>query len=263
MNERSILLTIALVGILGIAFWLLFFRKSKLPMTVFPEDWRQILRGKVRFYRDLSMEEKSRFEKAVQSFLSGVTITPVGTEISDTDRLLVAASAIIPIFGFPGWAYSNLNEILIYDQTFNEDFETKGSERSVLGMVGSGAMNRMMILSKPAIHQGFENQNSKSNVGIHEFLHLIDKKDGSTDGIPKVLMEQQFVIPWMKLMHEAVQEIKANHSDINPYGSTNEAEFLSVVSEYFFKQPELLERNHPELFGMLEKIFRQDLGREN
>jgi hypothetical protein len=32
--------------------------------------------------------------------------------------------------------------------------------------------------------------------------------------------------------------------------------FLSVVSEYFFKQPELLAEKHPELYGMLERMFR-------
>jgi len=26
-----------------------------------------------------------------------------------------------------------------------------------------------MVLSKPALHEGFENQHTKSNVGIHEF----------------------------------------------------------------------------------------------
>jgi len=263
MNERSVFLAIVLFGILGFSFWVLFFRGRKHIMAAFPEDWRQILQRKVKFYQELSVEEKSRFEKAVQAFLLSVTITPIETEVSDTDRLLVAASAIIPIFGFPAWSYSNLNEILIYDKTFNEGFETEGDERSVIGMVGSGAMNRMMILSKPALRQGFENQGSKSNVGIHEFLHLIDKRDGSTDGIPKILMDQQFVIPWMKLMHEKVEEIKSNRSDINPYGATNQAEFLSVVSEYFFNQPQLLERNHPELFELLEQVFRQDLGKIN
>jgi hypothetical protein len=74
-----------------------------------------------------------------------------------------------------------------------------------------------------------------------------------------VLLEQPFTIPWVKLIHEEIKEIQSGDSDINPYGSTNEAEFLSVVSEYFFKQPRLLATRHPELFALLEKIFKQDL----
>jgi uncharacterized protein YecA (UPF0149 family) len=31
-----------------------------------------------------------------------------------------------------------------------------------------------------------------------------------------------------------------------------------VVSEYFFERPGLMQRKHPELYGMLERVFRQD-----
>ena len=65
--------------------------------------------------------------------------------------MLVAASAIIPIFGFEEWEYDNLGEVLIYPDTFSEDFETEGEGRRVLGMVGTGVMRRVMILSKKSI----------------------------------------------------------------------------------------------------------------
>ena len=116
-------------------------------------------------------------------------------------------------------------------------------------------MNRKMILSKPALHQGFENEHSKSSVGIHEFVHLIDKTDGTVDGLPEVILQKQYVIPWLKMMHQEIEKIKKGHSDINPYGALNEAEFFSVVSEYFFNQPKLFEKKHPELFSMMDTMF--------
>ncbi|MCB0651439.1 MAG: zinc-dependent peptidase [Saprospiraceae bacterium] len=238
--------------------WRMFFKKQNRAHRPFPEAWKVILKNEVRFYRLLSPRDKDRFEQMVLNFLDKITITGVETEIDDTDKLLVASSAIIPLFEFPDWEYRNLNEVLLYDNYFNQEYETRGEERNISGMVGSGAMNRMMILSKPALHQGFENTNSKSNVGIHEFIHLLDKSDGETDGIPEVIMEQQYVIPWLKMMHNEIREIKSGHSDINPYGATNEAEFFSVISEYFFKRPLLLKKNHPELFEILEKVFRID-----
>jgi len=120
-------------------------------------------------------------------------------------------------------------------------------------------MNRLMILSKPALRKGFENEWSKSNVGIHEFIHLLDKADGAIDGLPEMLAQRQFTIPWVKLMHDKINEIRKNKSDINPYGATNQAEFLSVVGEYFFSQPHLFSKKHPELFNLMEELFRQDL----
>lgn len=249
----------SLLFFLGWMWWYLFIRKERPVKSAFPEEWKTILKQKVSFYKKLSPPERLRFEQAILQFFHDVTITGVDIAIDDTDRLLVAASGVIPIFGFPGWRYHNLHEVLLYEGTFNHDYETKGKERNILGMVGSGAMNRMMILSKPALYQGFENQWSKSNVGIHEFVHLLDKADGATDGIPEVLMESQFAIPWLKWMQHEMEAIKSDRSDINPYGATNEAEFLSVVSEYFFNQPVLFEKKHPELFSLLEEVYRQDM----
>jgi Mlc titration factor MtfA (ptsG expression regulator) len=126
-------------------------------------------------------------------------------------------------------------------------------------MVGSGYMEGKMILSKPALRHGFKNESDKKNTAIHEFIHLIDKTDGSVDGIPSVLLEKQYSIPWIDLINKKIDEIYDGKSDINPYGGTDRAEFFSVVSEYFFERPKLLAKNHPDLYNLLEKIFKQDI----
>ncbi len=258
MNIQILFISSLIILILWV-WWYLFTNQEKPVIGIFPKKWKAVLRQKVVYYNKLSSSEKVRFEQGILQFFHDVKITGVGIKIDDTDRLLVASSAMIPLFGFPGWRYKNLHEVLLYEGRFNHDFETEGEDRNVLGMVGSGAMNRIMILSLPALYRGFENEDGKSNVGIHEFVHLLDKADGSTDGIPKILLQQQFIIPWLKRMHSEIQDMRNNHSDINIYGATNKAEFLSVVSEYFFTQPHLLEKKHPELFFLLEKLYRQDL----
>jgi Mlc titration factor MtfA (ptsG expression regulator) len=172
--------------------------------------------------------------------------------------VLVASSAIIPIFGFADWYYP-LTDVLLYEDRFNDAYETTGDDRTILGMVGEGgALQSTMVLSKPALHEGFANETSKGNTGIHEFVHLLDKVDGATDGLPEYLLDKSHIKPWLELIHKSINDIKANHSDINPYGITNEAEFFAVVSEYFFKRPDLLEERHPELFARLEEIFHQN-----
>lgn len=255
--DENIMIFLGLIIFFGVLIKSIFFPKKK--FQVFHEDWRKILEKRVAFYTKLSDVEKARFEKAILQFFNDVEITGIEIEIDDTDRILVASSAVIPLFGFSGWRYRNINEVLLYQGSFDQDYKTRGKDRNVLGMVGSGAMNRMMILSKPALHQGFRIPMGKSNVGIHEFVHLLDMADGAIDGLPEVLMQQQFVLPWLHEMHEEIRDIKNRNSKINPYGATNEAEFLSVVAEYFFNQPDHFEKNYPELFDLMEKIFRQDL----
>ncbi|QWX83547.1 zinc-dependent peptidase [Cellulophaga sp. HaHaR_3_176] len=244
--------------LLGYLVWFFLMRKKEPKIKQFIEAWKKILQDNVDFYAELDAENKSKFEAEVLYFLNEVTITGVDVQIDDTDCLLVASSAVIPLFGFPELRYRNINEVLLYKDSFNEDHQTEGSGRTILGKVGSGDMNRLMILSLPALRAGFALKESESNVGIHEFVHLIDKADGAVDGIPESIMKKQFILPWLNIMHQEIEKINEKDSDINPYGATSQIEFLSVVSEYFFNQPEKLKEKHPELYSLLSKIYAQD-----
>ena len=64
-------------------------------------------------------------------------------------------------------------------------------------MVGKGILANKMILSQKALIAGFSNDQDKINVGIHEFAHLIDGMDGTFDGIPNVIMNKSYVLPWI------------------------------------------------------------------
>lgn len=233
------------------------------PNTPFSEEWRLILIKNIVFYNSLKEDEKRRFEYKVQEFLLNCRITGIEISIDITDKLLVASSAIIPIFEFDNWRYINIQEVLLYPTMFNREFETEGADRNILGMVGSGYMEGIMVLSKQALRHGFENELDKKNTAIHEFVHLIDKSDGYIDGIPTLLLEKQYVIPWLDLINKKIDEIYEKESDINPYGGTNKAEFFSVVSEYFFERPKLLARKHPDLYNLLEQVFNQDMSSKN
>lgn len=230
-------------------------KKKPKPGKPIPVAYRLILAEQVPFYQALSEDRQKEFEQRVQDFLSHIRITGVNTEVQDLDRVLVAASAIIPIFNFPGWEYIHLNEVLLYPEAFGHSFEQHGDGRNIAGMVGDGAMLRSMILSQHDLRNGFLDKHGKHNTGIHEFIHLVDKTDGSTDGLPEFIMNHHYLKPWLQMMHNEIKDIMKNRSDIDPYGATNEAEFFAVVSEYFFERPDLLKTKHPELFQMLQRIF--------
>jgi len=236
------------------AIWWL--QRPKVVITdPLPLQLKEILIAEVPFYEQLSEENKILFEERAKQFLTQVKITGVKTSVEDIDRVLIAASAIIPIFNFPGWQYRNLHEVLLYPDSFDHEFEQQGADRNILGMVGSGALNHVMILSQFELRQSFTNKTGKNNTAIHEFVHLVDKTDGDIDGVPEVLLSKKYIVPWLQLMQKEMELIRDDRSDINPYGLTNEAEFFAVVSEYFFERPALLKEKHPDLYELLLKIF--------
>ena len=221
-----------------------------------------LLEQYVHFYSKLNDQEKQQFEEDVQFFLERTRITGVDTTVEELDRLLIASAAVIPIFRFKKWRYYNLREVLLYSDSINHNFESKGNaDRNILGMVGEGVYNNMMFLSRSSLRQGFSNSSDKHNTAIHEFVHLIDKSDGDTDGIPDLLLDKQYIMPWINMIHENMQQIAKGNSDIDRYAFTNKAEFFAVVSEYFFERPELLEEKHPELYTMLAKMFETEVNK--
>ncbi len=247
----------------GIAFfiWLSIYLKKQKEKRIlerpFPKESADFLEASVVFYRALDQDKKQLFQRWVNLFLAEKRITPIKTDLTKENKLLIASSAIIPVFSFPYYLYPNLTEILIYPKAFSMDYKLEGDRRNVLGMVGTGVMEGKMILSKTALEHGFWNANDKNNVGIHEFIHLIDKQDGETDGVPTLLLENKLVTPWLELIRQKTEEIFKNRSDIKPYAGTNNAEFLAVTGEYFFESPELMKKKHPKLYADLSAIFKQ------
>ncbi len=245
----------------GLVFF--FLRKRRQPVVVpeepLPPTMVELLAANVPYYASLPENRQAVFAERVNLFLANVTIEGVDTEVTDVDKVLVASSAVIPVFAFDDWTYPNLTNVVLYESTFNEKFETDETDRRTMGLVGmGGALQSSMVLSKSALLNGFLNKTSKENTGIHEFVHLLDKVDGEIDGSPEMMVPQEHLQPWLRLMHETMQQMETGRTDINSYGLTNEAEFFAVVSEYFFKRPDLLKQKHPELFEQLELIFRQN-----
>ncbi len=233
-------------------------RRKAILKQAFPKEWKDYLNKKVRFYKKLKSEQKTQFERDIQVFLSETKISGIKTTVDEELKLLIAASAVIPIFGFKNWDYHRLKEVLVYPHAFKRDFLNSEEGGNVLGMAGDGILSQVVILSKPAIIQGFAGQADGHNTALHEFVHLIDGADGEFDGIP-ALMEQKYVLPWLDLIHREMDRIQDRKSKLRPYGATNKQEFFAVASEFFFERPQDLKHHHPKLYEMMSRIFQQDL----
>lgn len=233
-------------------------RRIKVIAEPLPDVWEQVLQQNVVFYQALDETGRERFRNLIKVFIDEVPVTGIRTDVDDTTHVLVAASAVIPIFGFEVWEYSGLGEILIYPGAFNEDYQTdQGLSRNTLGMIGVNHLSGVMILSKPDLISGFKNHKDKRNVGIHEFAHLVDKADGSVDGLPNRVAGDT-AGPWISWVAEELKRDPKAREEIDDYAYTNEAEYFAVLSEYFFEAPELLQKRHPEVYAMMRKMYHQD-----
>lgn len=248
------------VGLCPFIYWLVrrrCLRRLWIMKQPFPASWERVLQLHVAYFRALPDQEKERFRQLVKVFLDEVRITAIRTEVDDTVRVLVAASAVIPIFGFHDWEYRRLGEVLVYPSAFGDKYQTGGSaDENILGMVGRKHLSGVMILSKPSLLAGFDNLSSKDNVGIHEFVHLIEE-DEAQHGLPPEV-PWQAVKQWLQYVAKELCHHSENGTHISTYAYTNEHEFLAVLAEYFFKSPDLLQNKNPRVYALLRELFHQD-----
>jgi len=251
-----------LLGLSPVAYWWTrrrCFRRMAVMQQLFPDEWEKILRERVTFFTALDNAGKVRFRQLVQVFLDEVRITGIRTEVDATIRILVAASAVIPIFGFQDWEYHRLREVLIYPDAFDDAYRTRGgSDEQILGMVGLHHLSGVMILSKPALLAGFAPQPGTHNLGVHEFAHLVEKEAGEYGLPPEV--PWMAVRQWVRYVARELTHPSSRRTRISAYAYTNEHEFFAVLAEYFFTAPERLQRRDPALYALLRDLFHQDTG---
>jgi len=233
-----------------------YFRRLAVGKRTFPTEWKVTLEQKVSYYSRLNSNQKLRFEQDVSIFLEEHTITGIDTVVDDEIRVLVAASAVILIFGHPEWEYRTLPEILIYPRSFDEDFDVTShpQKRTLAGMV---VPRNAIVLAKNELLTAFEPNSPAYHVGLHEFAHALDMGDGAAEGIPADL-PGSMVEEWYQLMKDELQRVRHRQSILNPYAGKNTAELFAVAVEYFFQRPQELQAQHAKLYEALCLFFLQD-----
>ena len=226
---------------------------DKKPKRPFPQKWRAYLESDFPFYQKLNPSEKDEFVRRLHLFLLNIRISGLhGAKVTDYDRVIIGASAIMMLFRFPNWQFRFLHHI----QVTPKSFLIAQGDKLADGITGEGRMLGRMVLSQEAIHRGIKDQEDGKNVVVHELMHILDRQDGKTDGVPKALLTETTVGPWLEIMRKKMLEMKQGSSDLDRYGLSHPREFFSVAAEYFFEKPEEMEEKHPDLYKVMCEMFR-------
>ena len=119
-----------------------------------------------------------------------------------------------------------------------------------------------VVLAWSSVKAGLQNWNDGHNVVLHEFAHQLDALDGHMDGTP-ILEDPTLYSKWEFFMTKEFINLreriaKHQHSEIDNYGGTNEAEFFAVVVEQFFSKSQQLHDHKLELYNLLKDYFKLD-----
>jgi Mlc titration factor MtfA (ptsG expression regulator) len=104
------------------------------------------------------------------------------------------------------------------------------------------------------------------NVVIHEFAHVLDMADGVADGVP-LLPPDLLRSEWLSVLRADFSALQSRveageDTALDPYGIQGEEEFFAVASEGFFVNPLAMQAEHPRLYRLFTRFYRQDPARD-
>lgn len=227
----------------------------------------KILVQKFKPYQFLSSEERSRFESKINYILIHKRIEGIGPlKLSEEMKLLIAAQASLMIVNLDiDEPYPGLTNIYVMEGSYIEIDNPVNPSTGVpyhVPRLGESRKRGPIILSWDSIEESIKFSPRKHNLIIHEFSHQLDQQDGHFDGTPQFQTDKQYEL-WARVMGDEFFNLRTRilhhkSSDISEYGATNEAEFFSVCTEYYFTDPVNLYEKHPAIFEIYLDFFKID-----
>jgi MtfA peptidase len=250
-----------------LVFWIDDRRRQEILLQPFPTQWREYLQNKIPNYSLLSGADQTKLRNLVQIFVAEKHWEGCrGLEITDEMKVTIAGQACLLVLGMSNNFFPRVKTILIYPGGFRVPRDPQMADLSVEGgtmpVLGQAVHRGPVILSWPDIVNPRNEAGTPMNLVIHEFAHQLDMQGGPADGTP-LLSSRKLQKKWRRVMKQEydrlIEESKEGRTTLlDAYGAANEVEFFAVASECFFEQPVEMKRQHPELYAVLARYYRQD-----
>ncbi|MFO1371556.1 MAG: M90 family metallopeptidase [Candidatus Competibacteraceae bacterium] len=227
-------------------------------------DWRMTVAG-LPLLDSLSPDERERLRDLATLFLHEKTLEPAGgLALTPEMGPCIAAQACLPILNLGLDYYQSWSAVILYPEGFLAQHEYTDP----IGLVhkvrrplsGEAWQYGPVILSWADIVATAAEPGV--NVVIHEMAHKLDMLTGSVNGLPP-LHRSMSVSEWSRALTTAYDSLcrdvdRGRLTALDSYAAENPGEFFAVISEVFFKAPDILYTAYPEVYGQLSGFYRQN-----
>jgi MtfA peptidase len=247
--------------------WLKNQRRQQLLSEPFPAIWLNYLSDNVRHYPLLTPSKRAVVQAVVRVFAAekywdgGDT----GLAVTDEMKVTVAGQAAVLVLGLDEpYYFDRVQSIILFPGTFIDSFRLHRSFTIVpekASLIGQAWYHSPIILSWHDVLQCGRNKSNGMNVVVHEFAHHLDGLDGEVDGTPPLigdLAKKWHDITEAEYLRLLGSARRGEVTLLSHYGATNRAEFFAIASECFFEQPLAMQRQHTELYNILQDFYQQD-----
>ncbi|NTV70433.1 MAG: zinc-dependent peptidase [Azonexaceae bacterium] len=215
------------------------------------------------FLDDLTVNEKNELKTKAEAFLAEKEFSAAGgLDLTDEICVSIAAQGCLPILKLGLGAYREWVGIVVYPDEFVVPRRME-DESGVIHeyddvLSGEAWEGGPLIISWYDVQMAGDGY----NVVIHEFAHKLDMLNGEPDGMPALhsgITETEWEAKFSAAYDDFCQRVdNGEDTPIDPYASTDPAEFFAVFSESFFDIPDVVAREYPAIYGLLCRYYLQD-----
>lgn len=202
------------------------------------------------FYNNLSFKYKKQFEHRVTAFISDKDFKNryQGT-VTDEQVVLISCVACRLTFGRRNYLYPMLNTVLL----FPEPFMSPTNEALHKGEFNPLA--KVLAISWQDFKEGMDITNDNLHLGIHEFTHIIHFEGDRSSDIDAVRFKKFTNKILRELMKPEVRSKLESTRFFRDYAFTNQFEFMSCLSEYYFESNTAFKTEFPMIYAHLHKAL--------
>jgi hypothetical protein len=236
-----------------------------------PDDlWKRTL---IRnpFLRRTRPEDAAELRRLTSLFLDRKEFsTAGGLKLTDAMVVTIAAQAVLPVLRLGLQRYDGFVGIVVHPGQVVARREHRDDDGLVHEydevLAGEAMEGGPVMLSWQDVRLAPSLAAQSYNVVVHEFAHVLDMEDGVADGTP-LLPPDIPAAEWQATMSAEFERFAAQVEQLgddttslalDPYGAQAEEEFFAVASEAFFVNPAAFRREHPAVYAMFARYYRQD-----
>ena len=248
--------------------WLKRWRTGRtLQRRAIPDTLWQLTLARFPFLQLANADDAARLRELSTLFLASKEFTGVkGLEIDDTMAVAIAAQACLPILHLGLECYDAFVGIVVHEdavvarrEVVDDDGVVHQYDEELSGEAMHGGP---VMLSWRDVADAGESATEGYNVVIHEFVHVLDMRNGDADGIP-MLADRNSLDEWVRVLGTEYgafcDRIDAGEETLlDPYAAEAPEEFFAVAAEAFFVAPLEFRIEHSALYELLRGYFRQD-----
>ncbi len=237
-------------------------KHHKALQSRFPDSWRMLLGEKLRWWSMLGDADRERMEDLIRVFLADKSFEGTrGFEPSEEMKVQIAAQACLLILGLNYDFYDDVTSVIVsptivyHNGPRHLDGGIVSDDHAALS--GQAMLHGPVLIAWDRLSDQALHPDRGHNVVFHEFAHKLDMRNGSGNGVPP--MSAELKQRWEPALRSILQRLRqGNAVSLDGYGGTNPAELLAVATEAFFDIPVRLQRDEPDLYGLLRSFYRQD-----